>query len=314
MAVGVISHLHNPSFAQVRELAVAAEEAGADWLGLPDAFWWRDTWLLLAEAARVTERIEIGPLVTNPYLRHPFHTVAAVASLQDLAGARVFVGIGAGGSEVSGAAGMSRRDAPERVGALARLLRTVANAGSALDEASGRALEVPLVKPPILIAGRGKDMLEAAGRWADRALLWAVPGSDLARSAAFITTGAQHGRAEDEPELVWAPLVDHGGESRQRVRTIAAYSVLNSPKHVQARWGLDRATIDRLRAALVGGGAAAAQSMVPTAALDDLIIADPSPIQIGETARKLGAISIAVPAFAIDEVPERVRWARQVLA
>src|SRR5437773_4746011 len=137
MAVGVISHLHNPSFAQVRELAVAAEEAGADWLGLPDAFWWRDTWLLLAEAARVTERIEIGPLVTNPYLRHPFHTVAAVASLQDLAGKRVFVGLGAGGSEVWGAAGVSRRDAPKRVGALATLLHRVAQ-GRPLDPASGR--------------------------------------------------------------------------------------------------------------------------------------------------------------------------------
>ena len=85
----------------MRALAGAAEAAGADWLGLPDAFWWRDTWLLLAEAARATTRLEIGPMVTNPYLRHPFHTVAAVASLQDLAGARVFVGIGAGGSEVS---------------------------------------------------------------------------------------------------------------------------------------------------------------------------------------------------------------------
>ena len=38
------------------------------------------------------------------------------------------------------------------------------------------------------------------------------------------------------------------------------------------------------------------------------------PTQIGETARKLGATSIAVPAFAIDDVPERVSWARQVLA
>src|SRR5258707_6123059 len=111
-SVGVISHLPNPSFEAVRQLAKAAEAAGADWLGLPDAFWWRDTWLLLAEAARVTERIEIGPLVTNPYLRHPFHTVAAVASLQDLAGPRVVVGIGAGRSEVSGAAGGSRPDVP----------------------------------------------------------------------------------------------------------------------------------------------------------------------------------------------------------
>src|SRR5713226_5604757 len=126
MAVGVISHLPNIGFEQVRALARAAEAAGADWLGLPDAFWWRDTWLLLAEAARVTERIELGPLVTNPYLRHPFHTVAAVASLQDLAGERVFVGIGAGGSEVTGAAGISRRDAPERVRALIALLRDVA--------------------------------------------------------------------------------------------------------------------------------------------------------------------------------------------
>src|SRR5260370_9745915 len=125
MPVGVISHLPNPSFAQVRELARAAEKAGADWLGLPDAFWWRDTWLLLAEAARVTERIEIGPLVTNPYLRHPFHTAAAVASLQDLAGQRVFVGIGAGGSEVSGAAGGSPPPAPARVGALPTPLRNM---------------------------------------------------------------------------------------------------------------------------------------------------------------------------------------------
>src|ERR1700736_3560705 len=99
MAVGVISHLPNVSFAQVRALALAAEAAGADWLGLPDAFWWRDTWLLLAEAARVTERIEIGPVVTNSYLRHPFHTLAAVASLQDLAGGRVSLGIRAGGVE-----------------------------------------------------------------------------------------------------------------------------------------------------------------------------------------------------------------------
>src|SRR5258708_40118337 len=107
MAVGVFSPLHNPNFAQVRELAVAAENGGADWLGLRDGFWWRDTWLLLAEAARVTERIEIGPLVTNPFLRHPFHTVAAVASLQDLAGPPLFACIAARGSEISCAPGAS---------------------------------------------------------------------------------------------------------------------------------------------------------------------------------------------------------------
>ncbi len=314
MAVGVISHLPNPSFAQVRELARAAEKAGADWLGLPDAFWWRDTWLLLAEAARVTERVEIGPLVTNPYLRHPFHTVAALASLQDLAGQRVFVGLGAGGSEVTGAAGISRRDAPARVHEVIRLFRRAAHS-EPLDPASGRALEVPLHAPPILIAGRANGMLEAAGHWADRALLWAVPSSDLERSAALISAAAKAGREADgpRPEVVWAPLVDHGGQSRQRVQTIAAYSVLNSAREVQARWGLDRSKIDGLREVLVGGGAAAAQGLVPAAALDDLVIQDASPGPIGAVARKLDATSIAVPAFRIEEVAERVAWARKVL-
>ncbi len=99
MTVGVIAHIDNPSLDEVRQLACTAEQAGADWLGVADAFWWRDTWLLLAEAARATARIRLGPLVTNPYLRHPFVTVSALASLQDLAGPRVFAGLGAGGSE-----------------------------------------------------------------------------------------------------------------------------------------------------------------------------------------------------------------------
>src|SRR3979409_786931 len=158
MAVGGISHLPNVSFEQVRGLAVAAETAGADWLGLPDAFWWRDTWLLLAEAAKGPGRSRTGALGTNPHLRHPSPTVPAVASLQDLAGPRVFVGIGAGGSEVSVAASVSRQDAPQRVGALAVLLRDVAKEGQPLDKASGRALEVPLRPAPVLIAGRGNGM------------------------------------------------------------------------------------------------------------------------------------------------------------
>ena len=54
MSVGVISQVHNPTLADVAALAIAAEDASADWLGIPDAFWWRDTWLLCAEAARST--------------------------------------------------------------------------------------------------------------------------------------------------------------------------------------------------------------------------------------------------------------------
>jgi hypothetical protein len=114
--------------------------------------------------------------------------------------------------------------------------------------------------------------------------------------------------------LVWAPLVDHGGSSRERVRTIAAYSVLNSHPSLHERWGLSPSTLERLRELLVGGGASAAQDLVPPAALDDLIVSDPNPGAVGRIAAAINATSIAVPAFSIEEVEARVTWARLVLS
>ena len=315
MSVGVIAHLHNPRPDDARELAVAAEAAGADWLGLADAFWWRDVWMLLAEAARATTTIEIGPVVTNPYLRHPFHTVAALATLQDLAGPRVFVGLAAGGSEVTGAAAISRRDAPQRVRELAQLIRAVAK-GAPLDAASGRALEATLHPLPVLIAGRASGLLHTAGQSADRALLWAVPTSDLARSVSLIQQGAAAGRDASgaQPEIVWAPLVEHDEVSAARIRTIAAYSVLNSNRSLQRSWGLAPATVDEIRRRLVRGGAEAAMELVPPGVVGDLVLPSPDPDVAASTAHSIGATSLAVPAFDIASVGARVAWARAVLA
>ncbi len=52
---------------------------------------------------------------------------------------------------------------------------------------------------------------------------------------------------------------------------------------------------------------------MPPAALDDLVIVDAEPTKVGARARQIGATSIAPPAFAIEELPERVRWARALL-
>lgn len=311
MTIGVITHVLNPTAADVRTLAREAEDAGADWFGVPDAFWWRDSWLLLAAAAEATSRIRIGPVATNPYLRHPYHTVAAVGTLQEVAGPRVFVGLAAGGSEVSGAAGQSRRDAPRRIGELADLIRDVA-AGRPLDEASGRTLEVPLTRPEILVAGRGDGVLSTAGAKADQVLLWAIPTSDLRRSTDRVRAAATDRPAP--PALTWAPLVARDDASRERIRSIAAYSVLNSSRHLQQQWGLAPEQVQAIRTHLVRGGAAAATSLVPPAALDDLVLADPAPAAAAAIVADHGVTGIAIPAFATTGVADQVAWAREVLA
>lgn len=313
MTVGLIAHLDNPGVADVTALARAAEAAGADWLGLPDAFWWRDTWMLAAEAARETRRLAVGPVVTNPYTRHPFVTLAAVATLQDLAGPRVILGVGAGGSEVAGAAKISRNDAPGRTVELAGLVRRVA-AGQPLDQDSGRSLEVPLTPPRIIVGGRGPRMLRAAGEAADEALLWAVPRSELARTVDLVRQGS----ARRWPELAavritWAPLVERGAASRALLRRAAAYAVLNNPGAARERWGVADALAGRVRELLLAGDTEAAERLVPDAVAEDLSV--PHDVAAAAVvATNAGAAGMALAATDVGEVEEQVAWARSVLA
>jgi 5,10-methylenetetrahydromethanopterin reductase len=313
MSVGLITHIDNPGVADVTALARAAESAGADWLGLPDAFWWRDTWILAAEAARVTRHLSVGPVVTNPYTRHPFVTLAAIATLQDLAGPRVILGVGAGGSEIGGAAKISRADAPERTVELAGLLRRVA-AGQPLDEASGRRLEVPLAPARIIVGGRGARMLRAAGEVADEALLWAVPRSELARTVDLVRRGSALRRPElPDVDITWAPLVERGEASRALLRRAAAYAVLNNRDETRARWGVEDGLVGRVRRLLLAGDTDEAERIIPDAVTEDLSV--PQDVAAAaEVAAAAGATGIALAATDVGEIHEQVTWARSVLA
>jgi hypothetical protein len=55
-------------------------------------------------------------------------------------------------------------------------------------------------------------------------------------------------------------------------------------------------------------------SLVPDHVLDDILVPDPDPKALGARAQSIGATDMAVPAFSIDSVQDRVAWAREVLA
>ena len=310
--VGVISHVPNPDVEVAVGLAQAAEAAGAEWIGVADAFWWRDVWLLLGEVASATERIELGPAMTNPYMRHRFHTASALATLQEKAHGRVFCGIAAGGSELTAAAGISRRDAAAKVTELVAFLREVAASGT-LDAASGRGLDVDLDPVPILMAGRGDKMLHTAGAMADRVLLWAIPASDLERSASIVHDGASPPAPAARADLgpARAPWRRPAGvdPARRRVRV---------PQHHLprcARGGGSTTPGSRaVRKELVRGDVSAAAALVPPAALEDLVFEDPDPAPIAAIARRLGVSSLAVPGFDPTTVGDHVGWANSVEA
>src|SRR6266581_1552460 len=78
-----------------------AETLGWDAVLQPDSqLRRRDTYVLLAAAARVTERVTLGPLLANPINRHPTVTASSIATIDELAPGRTLLGWGVGDTAV----------------------------------------------------------------------------------------------------------------------------------------------------------------------------------------------------------------------
>ena len=143
-----------------------AEELGWDAALQPDSqLRRRDTYVLLAAAARATERIVLGPLLANPVNRHPTVTASSIATIDELAPGRTLLGWGVGDTAVR-LAGLR----PARVKELeagTRLMRALLD-GEAVEVGAARPAHLPHHRPvPIWIAAGGPRTLRMAGGVAD---------------------------------------------------------------------------------------------------------------------------------------------------
>jgi alkanesulfonate monooxygenase SsuD/methylene tetrahydromethanopterin reductase-like flavin-dependent oxidoreductase (luciferase family) len=81
------------------DLARLAEDNGFGHVWMWDSHvLWQEVYPIFAMMASETERIRIGPLVTNPITRDPTVTASVLATLNDLSGGRMDMGIGRGDS------------------------------------------------------------------------------------------------------------------------------------------------------------------------------------------------------------------------
>jgi hypothetical protein len=158
-----------------------------------------------------------------------------------------------------------------------------------------------------MVAGRGDGVLTTAGRVADRSLLPAIRRATSTCGVSVVRAGATD-RASG-PDLVWAPLVVHDDGDKARVRVIAAYGIVNASPELRRRWSVEEDLVTRVRAALVGGGATAAAHLVPDHVVDDVADPDPDPARHAVVAARIGADHLAVPAYDVASVANRVAWA-----
>jgi probable F420-dependent oxidoreductase len=167
-----VTVLPDPPWQRLVELMRLAEQNGFDYGWTYDSHvLWQEPYPLLTLAAMNTERLHLGLNVTNPGTREPTVTASAFATLQDVSGGRMIMGIGRGDS--------ARRvigQQPVKVAefeAACRMMRDLMNGRPVewndtevrLEWAQNRA-EIPLY-----VAGYGPRVLAIAGRVADGVII-----------------------------------------------------------------------------------------------------------------------------------------------
>jgi 5,10-methylenetetrahydromethanopterin reductase len=166
----------------------------------------RDTYVLLAAAARATERIALGPLLANPVNRHPTVTASSIATIDELAPGRVLLGWGVGDTAVR-LAGL-RPARVKELEASTRLLRALLD-GEAVEVGAARPARLPHPRPvPIWIAAGGPRTLRMAGGVADGVFIRVgTHRANIARAVEAIRAGAAE--AGRDPSSVRLGAVFH---------------------------------------------------------------------------------------------------------
>jgi alkanesulfonate monooxygenase SsuD/methylene tetrahydromethanopterin reductase-like flavin-dependent oxidoreductase (luciferase family) len=164
---------------------------------------WGATIPTLTAAATVTERIPLGTWVASPNFRHPVPFAREIATLDDVSGGRLVLGLGAGGTGpdavVLGGGQLAPGDRAERleefVDVLDRVLTLPAtdHRGRFYTAVDARTL-LPCVQAPrvpFVIAANGPRLMRLAARFGEG---WA-------------TTGPARGTAASD-DAWWAGVAD----------------------------------------------------------------------------------------------------------
>jgi probable F420-dependent oxidoreductase len=153
------------------ELARLGEDVGFDYLWLFDSHvLWREPYALLALIAEHTKKLRLGTCVTNPGTREPSVTASALATLDELSGGRMDLGIGRGDSarRVLGKPPITLAHTEEAIHVIKELVegRPVAYEGAELQLTWSGKWTLP-----VWVAGYGPMALSMTGRVADGVIL-----------------------------------------------------------------------------------------------------------------------------------------------
>ncbi|KIZ15506.1 TIGR03842 family LLM class F420-dependent oxidoreductase [Streptomyces natalensis] len=171
MDFGVVLQADPPASAVV-DLMRRAERQGFRYGWTFDsAVLWQEPFVIYSRILEHTERLIVGPMVTNPSTRTPEVTASTFATLNDMYGNRTVCGIGRGDSAMRVAGRPPNTLA--RLGEAIGVIRDLAE-GREADLGGGHRVRIPWIengKLPVWMAAYGPKALAMTGQLADGFIL-----------------------------------------------------------------------------------------------------------------------------------------------
>jgi len=251
---------------------IQAEKRGFNYLWITDHFNNRNVYVTLTAAALHTEKIKLGPGVTNPYLINPVITAQAVASLNEIAPGRAVLGIGAGDKTTLRSTGIEMRMPLTAVEECVEIVRrmvsekSVTFEGDVFRTSDAKFFFKPRTKIPIYVGAQGPKMLELAGKIGDGVLINAGHPKDVDYAVGSVQRGVEQAgkRLTDVDVAAYTSFSVHDDlkKATEAAVPVVAYVVAGSPDVVLQRHKIDQEKAEKIGRALKAGKWAEAFGLV----------------------------------------------------
>jgi len=301
-------------------LAQLVEQYNFDTLSIFDDLMFKPAWPILFLIAQHTERVRLGPSISNPYLTHPALLAGHAALLDELSNGRAYLGLGRGAF-----LDFLALETPKPITAVRETIEIVRRlwrgdrtpyTGKVFQATEAAYLQwAPLrADIPLMVGTWGPKMCQMAGELADEVkagAMWSAPYAHFMWE--HITAGAeQSGRDPAEVKLVLGPLTsiaqDRAEARAFARRTLAFYLPYLSP--MPEFVGVETAEIERIKAATARGDIEAAAQAVSDLSLDHFALYGTPHDCIAQIERMLDETPVQRIEFGMPHGPDELEAIR----
>ncbi len=252
-----IEFVPNEPISKIVKLVKLAEDVGFEYTWITDHYNNKNVYETLALIADGTETIKMGPGVTNPYVRSPAITAAAVATLDELSNGRATLGIGPGDKATFDALGIEWTKPVSTIKDAIATMTTLMAGEKTEGGAQLGGVKAVQERIPIYMGAQGPMMLKTAGGFSDGALINASNPKDFEAAVPLIKEGAAGaGKSISDVDIAaytCCSIDDDAGKALKAAKIVVAFIAAGSPPPVFARHGLPTDTGAKFGAMLAKG-------------------------------------------------------------